>query len=220
MPRKPQDYVGQVFGDLTVIGNAPNRGSARYLHCICVCGNTTEVHLSNLKRQTGGIHSCSCANKHGGSGTRLHSIWRNMKQRCYNSKHTNYKHYGAIGVVICTEWRNSFVLFREWALASGYSDDLSLDRIAGALLYSPNTCRWATQETQCRNRRNIENTSSKFTGVVFFRRTSRWLAYISVSGKRTYLGYHATEVDAACARDNYIIENGLTDFVLNRAAHV
>lgn len=215
MPRKPYDYVGHVFGDLTVLSNAPSRGEHRYLHCVCICGNTSEVHLSNLKRAKGGIRSCGCANKHGGTGTRIHCIWQNMKQRCYNQNHTGYKHYGSIGVIICDEWRNSFTSFREWAVSSGYRDDLSIDRIAGALIYSPDTCRWANQETQSRNQRARDNTSSKYKGVCFFSRTSKWIAYITVGGKRIHLGYFTVEKEAAMARDEYIRDNRLPDFVLN-----
>lgn len=215
MPRKPQEYSGQIFGNLTVIGEAPRRGTARYLICECVCGTCTEVHLSNLTKNVGGVRSCGCVNKHGGTGTRLHRIWQNMKQRCYNTNHNNYKHYGAIGVTICESWRNSFVHFREWAQASGYRDDLSIDRIAGALVYSAETCRWATQETQSRNQRARENTTSKYKGVCLFARTQKWIAYVTVGGKRIHIGYYTTQEEAARARDDYITSRNLPDFVLN-----
>lgn len=220
MPRKAQDYTGQVFGDLIVISDAPSRKGGRYLNCLCICGASTEVHLSNLKKEVGGTKSCGCVGKHGGTHTRLHSIWQNMKQRCYNNKHTNYKHYGEIGVTVCDDWRNNFTAFRDWALSAGYQDELSIDRIAGALIYSPGTCRWANQETQNRNKRAHVNTSSKYIGVCFFARTQRWLAYISISGKRKYLGYHESEELAAIARDNYVLQHGLKDFVLNGVTNV
>ena len=220
MPRKPKDYVGQVFDYLTVIGDAPTRkGGARYFYCQCVCGKVIEKNLSNLKKDIQSQKHCGCKD-HGGSKTRLHSIWQNMKQRCYNTKHTNYRHYGAIGVVVCAEWLDSFVVFKAWALSHGYRDDLSIDRVAGALVYSPGTCKWATQETQSRNRRARQNVTSKYIGVSFFARTRRWLAYITVGGTRKYLGYHDTEEAAAAARDDYILENGLTDFTLNKVPHV
>lgn len=216
MPRKPKDYVGQVFDYLTVIGDAPTRkGGARYFYCQCVCGKVIEKNLSNLKKDIQSQKHCGCKD-HGGSKTRLHSIWQNMKQRCYNPKHTGYKHYGQIGVVVCDAWKDDFVAFRDWSLANGYSDTLSIDRIEGALCYSPSTCRWATQEIQCRNQRLRKNTSSTYRGVCFFKRIGRWIAYITISGKRKHLGYFDTEEEAAQARDAYIVQNNLEAFTLNK----
>lgn len=91
--------------------------------------------------------------KHGGYGTRLYSIWRNMIQRCENKKAVNYDRYGGIGVSVCDEW-HIFVNFRDWALASGYSDSLTLDRKKSDGGYCPENCRWATMKTQQNNRRN------------------------------------------------------------------
>ena len=216
MPKKRIDYTGMVFGNLVVLRDAPTRKNfARYLVCKCVCGEIIEVHLSNLKKEYGGTRSCGCIGKHYGTATRLHSIWSNMKQRCYNPNHTNYKHYGAIGVTVCDEWKDDFVSFRDWALKHGYQDALSIDRIAGALSYSPETCQWATQEMQTRNQRARENTSSKYKGVCFFKRTQQWIAYVTVNGKRIHLGYFSDEIDAARARDAYIQKEGLQNFVLN-----
>ena len=30
-----------------------------------------------------------------------YSVWRDMKQRCYNPKNGNYKRYGARGIRVC-----------------------------------------------------------------------------------------------------------------------
>ena len=220
MPKKPKNYIGYVFDSLTVIGDAPARSNySRYLYCQCVCGRVIKKNLSNLKKVIKSKKHCGCMD-HGGTGTRLHSIWQNMKQRCYNPKHTNYRHYGEIGVIICNEWKNNFAAFRDWSMINGYSDNLSIDRIEGALIYSPSTCRWATQETQNRNQRLRKNTSSTYRGVCFFKRVGRWIAYITVSGKRKHLGYFNTEEEAAQTRDDYILQNGLTDFTLNKVNNV
>lgn len=52
-----------------------------------------------------------------------------MKERCYNPNNTYYKNYGARGITICDEWRDNFVEFQKWAIANGYQDNLTIDRI-------------------------------------------------------------------------------------------
>jgi len=55
-------------------------------------------------------------------------------------------------VVICDEWLNDFAAFRDWALANGYADNLSIDRIDNDGNYEPSNCRWTDAKTQANNR--------------------------------------------------------------------
>lgn len=84
---------------------------------------------------------------------RIKSIHKSMKTRCRNPKAINYCDYGAKGVSICREWE-SLQVFRRWALANGYENHLTLERIDGNLGYCPDNCRWATMAEQNRNRVN------------------------------------------------------------------
>lgn len=82
---------------------------------------------------------------HGMSRTRLYTIWKNMKQRCYNPKRNRYKWYGAKGIQVCEEWHD-FLPFMEWSLANGYEESLVLDREDSNKNYEPSNCRWVTVE--------------------------------------------------------------------------
>lgn len=87
---------------------------------------------------------------------RLRGIHNGMIMRCTNSKRKDYFRYGGVGITVCEEWqgKDGCKTFCEWALANGYSDDLSIDRIDGKRGYSPDNCRWATPTEQCRNKSN------------------------------------------------------------------
>ena len=84
---------------------------------------------------------------HGMSHTRLYRIWNAMKQRCENPKAISFPRYGGRGIAVCTEWKNSFEAFRNWAMANGYSDKLTIDRINNDGNYEPSNCRWVTNKT-------------------------------------------------------------------------
>lgn len=77
-----------------------------------------------------------------------------MKQRCRDVNAINYKHYGGKGITVCDKWRENFQAFYDWAMANGYNDDLTIDRIDSKKNYEPSNCRWATMKEQQNNRSN------------------------------------------------------------------
>lgn len=90
---------------------------------------------------------------HGESKSRLYKIWSGMINRCRHSEAerfngTTYQNYK---VQYCKEW-SKYEVFREWALSSGYQEDLSIDRIDFKGNYEPSNCKWSDRKAQTRNR--------------------------------------------------------------------
>lgn len=88
------------------------------------------------------------------SDTPEYNSWRGMIERCGYTKHDKFKHYGALGVKVCKEWRESSAAFMEY-MGPKPSPGHSLDRFPNpAGNYEPGNVRWATQREQCRNKRD------------------------------------------------------------------
>ena len=155
--------TGARYGKLTVLKYAglqvsPTRTvNARRSMSLCRCDCGTEVLVANVDLIRGHRRSCGCMRGksnylHGLSKTRLFNIWAEMRQRTMNPNNRGYADYGGRGIRICDEW-STFLPFREWSLANGYSDELSIDRIDPNRGYSPDNCRWATKAVQNMNKR-------------------------------------------------------------------
>lgn len=76
--------------------------------------------------------------------------WRNMKNRCLNPKHPDFKHYGGRGIGVCGRWQRSFEGFLK-DVGDRPSPKHSLDRIDNDADYGPGNVRWATRSQQMRN---------------------------------------------------------------------
>lgn len=161
---KFKDLTGQKFGRLTALYRLHNiTGKTKWL-CACDCGNLKEVTLSDLKK--GNTQSCGCLykdihTKHKKCDTRLYCIFGAVKSRCYNKNNKRYKDYGGRGIAVCSEWKDNFQAFYDWAINNGYNDSLTIDRIDVNGNYEPSNCRWVTPKQQARNRRSNRNYTIK-----------------------------------------------------------
>lgn len=120
-----------------------------------------------------------------------------MKQRCRNRAYKRY--YSDRGISLCKEWSDSYLAFRDWAMSSGYADNLQIDRIDNDGNYEPSNCRWATRSQQIANtRKRSDAKTSRYKGVYWEKRRCKWNARL---GDR-WIGSFTTEKDAAIAYDN------------------
>lgn len=67
-----------------------------------------------------------------------------MRSRCSLVTNPDYPGYGAKGVTVCAGW-DRFEDFKSWAMANGYADDLTIDRLKSSGNYEPSNCEWVTR---------------------------------------------------------------------------
>lgn len=211
-----RDLTNQTFGRLMVVSRAtPLNYRARW-HCVCSCGKTKDVLEQNLLN--GHVKSCGCLlsqevraritkyngknnrELHGETKTRLYGIWASMKSRCYLKTSSSYSNYGLRGIRVCDEWKSSFLAFKAWSLANGYTDSLTLDRINVDGDYCPSNCRWVSLSVQGFNKRIQNRNTSGCVGVSFNKQERKWVAYISKNRTFHFLGTFANKDDAIAAR--------------------
>lgn len=156
------DLTGQKFGMLTVLcrGESTKHNIWRWW-CRCDCGELRLVEGRGLRK--GLTRSCGCFQRentslihtqHGyANKERLYHTWRGMIRRTTWEGSPDYKHYGGRGIKVCDEWAKDYEAFRKWAMANGYYDNLTIDRIDVNGDYKPDNCRWVTQKKQTRNKR-------------------------------------------------------------------
>jgi len=115
------------------------------------CGYIRAMLKQNYSKTKGTCKDCGDYGRplHGDGriGTKLNKlyrIWASMKQRCSNPSLPNYKYYGGKGITFDNKWQE-YIPFRDWALANGYKEGLTIDRIEGSKNYTPSNCQWLTK---------------------------------------------------------------------------
>lgn len=142
---KERELLWRPFGRFNRDGNV-------YFICECACGAIEDVRATSLLKDSFGCKKCSSGmKKHGDSGTPIYGRWAAMKQRVSPSNKAGRHMYFDRGIKVCDEWVDDFSKFKAWAVDSGFSEDLTLDRIDNDKGYSPENCRWVSHYEQNRN---------------------------------------------------------------------
>lgn len=197
MAGKPENLAGQTFGRLSIIGQyhpADPKDRGAWWLCYCDpklegCGKTFATRAKFLK--SGATRSCGCLReeerlkaitKHGLYLTPEYAVWDRMKSRCYNEKDSLYQYYGARGIKMSDEWRNSFEAFYR-DMGKRPSNKHSIERKDNNGPYSVSNCKWATRIEQANNTRN--NIVYERNGVK--KTLAEWCRELGLDYQATYM---------------------------------
>ena len=143
---------------------------------------------------------------------RLRRIYTDMQSRCYNKNNASYSRYGGRGIKICDEWLNNSQVFNDWAIDSGYNDNLTIDRIDNYRGYSPDNCRWVTKEFNCAHQRTTYYVTVNGITHTF----PEWCGIIGLEESRLNHLYHRKGMDAAIQVIKDYLDNGIKPKTFNR----
>lgn len=183
----------------------------------CYCGVEFKTQIRFIK--SGHTKSCGCLQirkvkllntSHNKSGTRQYNTWCHMINRTENKASKDYKWYGGRGITVCSEWRNDFMSFYDWAISNGYHKSLSIDRIDVNGNYDPSNCRWVTQSDQMINTTLIhKNNTTGHRGVSYNKKDKKYYANITQNNVLIFSKTFDSIEEASIARDNFIIANNI-----------
>lgn len=211
MKTKYVTFPGQKFSRLVVIENftkIDKRGFKwHFVRLKCDCGKIVEASVYDLYKKKSTTKSCGCLardriTKHGMFGTRLYNTWIDMRNRIERTDDHNYHNYGGRGITICVEWRE-FIPFMNWALSSGYQDNLTIDRIDTNGNYEPSNCRFVPLIENIWNKRQKPD-----WGIL--KRKNHYRAKIMRRGVTYYSPPCKSKADAILFRDNIVLKYNLS----------
>lgn len=106
------------------------------------------------------------AKTHGMTGTRIYSIWKDMRRRCDSSSRKGYENYGGRGITYHPNW-NSFSTFYS-DMKEGYTEDMTLERINPNKSYNKENCIWILKSLQNKNKLKYRTNTTGLAGSSFF----------------------------------------------------
>ena len=197
-----KDLTGEKFNKWEVIEfshvDYGKKNRRTYWKAQCECGTIKIIRADSLKTTI----SCGCHkqkvdsekakelrelnlkydDKKALSRHPLYHKWNGMKKRCYKPSDAHYNNYGARGITICEEWRESFLNFYNWGINNGYKQGLEIDRINNDGNYEPSNCRFISRKENCNNR----NTTRKFTFNNQIHSITEWAEILNLDVKKIY----------------------------------
>jgi hypothetical protein len=148
--------INKKYGMLTIIKEGetlrlPSGQTNKTYLCRCDCGREKQIrkaHLVNYK-----TYSCGCRKRKtfGESKTPLYNKWRAMRDRGSENTYRDAC-YQRKNIKMCDEWLNDFSAFKKFALANGYRNGLTTDRIDSNKGYTPDNVRFVTPKENTNNR--------------------------------------------------------------------
>jgi len=202
MPIK-SDLKGEVFGRLVVTGEDPARVKGGRLKWFCNCSCGTLKSVLGYSLISGNTKSCGCLKDeavvkrnttHNLAHAPTYQVFLDMKRRCYNKRHVQYKNYGGRGIRMCDRWLESFENFH-YDMITSYKKGLQIDRRDNDKGYYKENCRWVTYTQNNHNSGSLLDSSSMYKGVSKTKGDTGWVARI----RREYLGRFTSEQEAAKA---------------------
>lgn len=194
--REWPDLIGEKFGMLTVIGQAPStaKGQCRWI-CRCDCGTEKIVIGSNLKRGT--TVSCGCKHRNDLTGKRVGKLTVIERSDQYGSRGKRQTQLwkclcdcGAITYKATDTLTNPDV-----SMCQDCATEYAVSRARENLGFEG-----GTQITKIRNRSESSENLSGVRGVYLDRKTGKYRARLKFRGKLYNLGSYTLLVDAVKAR--------------------
>ena len=196
-----KNIVGETRGKLYIeeyIGSDKIKGNL-YL-CVCECGMDRVFSKSALSQ----YKSCGCDRTRYGFGkTPENTVWRKMKERCYNKNKDNYSYYGGRGIKVCDRWLNDFEAFL-YDMGERPTPKHQLDRIDSDGDYEPGNCRWVTKSENMINRKVKRGLSGHKN--IYQRPSGSYRVLLSRNGVKYYSKHVETVEEAITIRDKMIQE--------------
>lgn len=192
-----EDSVGRRFGKLVVDSVFRTPGSRRAsANAVCDCGGEWSGRLTALRSNH--TTSCGCvlagatrerSVTHGMSRTPEYRAWLNIKRRCLDPNHMNYRYYGGRGITLHKAWISDFEAFY-CDIGPRPSVKHTVDRNNNDLGYVPGNVSWQTRGVQANNTRSnrlITISGERMTMAQWCR--TRNMPYHTVAARITKLGW-------------------------------
>ena len=145
--------------------------------------------------------------RHGLRYTKEYDQWRSMKQRCKKTYKNRIKVYKG--------WIDNPAVFINYIKSlENYNVEnyYTLDRIENDGNYEPGNLRWTNNHVQQVNKRKYATNSSGYVGVIYMKDRNKYKSKIVLNNKHIHLGFFNTKEEAVIARNDYIIQKGLSEY--------